>query len=127
MFKKLYEKIDDLHKFINSNFGIQVNEHCNTRSLINKLSSEYKSKLDNMSKTITSQQRTIEQLTNALMNKYEHGLFVLSEDGKTPMVIRNGKEILNDHTTYFRITWAVGEAPLIETEQTVGTFNGEDN
>jgi uncharacterized coiled-coil DUF342 family protein len=127
MFKKLYEKFDKLSELIKNNFHRQCEEHYNTREEVRKESASIKDKLDNMSKTITSQQRTIEQLTNALMNKYEHGLFVLSEDCKTPMVIRNGKEIVKDHTTYFRITWAAGEAPTIETEQFVGTISGEDD
>lgn len=126
MFKKLYEKFDVLSELIKNNFRRQGDEHYETRNTIRHESSNIMSKLDNMSQTITSQQRTIEQLTNALMNKYEHGLFVVSEDCKTPMVIRNGKKIVNDRATYFRITWAPGEAPLIETEQFVGTFNGDE-
>lgn len=126
MFKKLYEKIDTLSELLKNNFYRQCEEHGNTRSTIRGEFGSFNSKLDNMSKTIASQQRTIEQLTNALMNKYEHGLFVLSEDCKTPMVIRNGKEVINERTTYFRITWAVGETPIIETEQMVGTFSSEE-
>ena len=41
---------------------------------------------------VKSQQKTIETLTNALCDKYNHGVFVYSEDGKMPMVIRNGKK-----------------------------------
>lgn len=126
MFKKIYEKFDALSELIKNNFQRQCEEHFNTRSTIHGESGSIKSKLESMSKTITSQQRTIEQLTNALMNKYEHGLFIVSEDCKTPMVIRNGKEVLQDRTSYFRITWAAGEAPTIETEQMVGTFSGDE-
>ena len=127
MFKKLYEKFDTLSELIKNNFYRQCEEHTNTRSTIRGENNSLMLRLDNMSKTITSQQRTIEQLTNALMNKYEHGLFVLSEDCKTPMVIRNGKEVINDRNTYFRITWAPGETPIIETEQSVGTISGSDD
>ena len=127
MFKKIYEKIDALSELITNNFRRQCDEHYDTRKTVNHESSKIIAKFDSMSKIITSQQRTIEQLTNALMNKYEHGLFVLSEDCKTPMVIRNGKEVINDRNTYFRITWAAGEAPTIETEQFVGTYSGSDD
>ena len=127
MFKKLYEKLDTAYEFAKGNFIKQSNEHYDTRSVVRKESEDIKTKFDKMERVVTSQQRTIEQLTNALKDKYEHGLFVLSEDCKTPMVIRNGKEILNGRTTYFRITWAVGEAPTIETEQFVGTISGEDD
>lgn len=127
MFKKLYEKVDALSTYISNNFRRQCDEHYDTRKTVAHEASKISAKFDSMSKIITSQQRTIEQLTNALINKYEHGLFVLSEDCKTPMVIRNGKEILNDRTTYFRITWAAGEAPIFETEQMVGTLSGEED
>ena len=126
MFKKLYEKIDTLSECIGNNFRRQCDEHCTTRDKVGREYSVIASKLDNMSETITSQQRTIEQLTNALMNKYEHGLFVVSEDCKPPMVIRNGKEITNEFTTYFNITWAHGEEPRIEMEQIVGTVSEDD-
>ena len=102
-----------------------MNEHSNTQDKIDKLYMEYeskcKSKLDKMSNTIESQQRTIEQLTNALKDKYEHGLFIVSEDCKIPMVIRNGKIILNDRITSFTLTWNAGEGPIIETEIYAGT------
>lgn len=71
--------------------------------------------------TIASQQHTIEQLTNALNDKYEHGLFIFSEDCKIPTVIRNGKELTNELTSYFSIDWAFGRAPNITIEQFVDT------
>ena len=127
MFKKLYAKIDDLYEFVKNNFKGLTEARYDTLREVRQTSDSIKVKFDKMEEVITSQQRTIEQLTNALMNKYKHGLFVVSEDCKTPTVIRNGKEVLNERTTYFRITWSVGEAPLIETEQMVGTFSGEES
>lgn len=78
---------------------------------------------DNVSGVITSQQRTIEQLTKALCNKYERGLFIFSEDGKVPMVIRNGKELTNDMTTFFSIEWSPGEVPDIHIDQIAATHH----
>lgn len=122
MFRKLYVEIECLKTLIKHSFKSQTDEHFNTRDLINKLSGEYKLKLDSMTKTITSQQRTIEQLTNALQDKYEHGLFVLSDDCKMPIVIRNGEQMINKYTQWFRIDWTLGETPTLETEQMAGTF-----
>ena len=123
MFKKIYEKIDNLQKYMQNNFNRESDDHCNTRSMIRKESENIKTNLNRMERVITSQQRTIEQLTNALRDKYEHGLFIFSEDCKVPMVIRNGKEIINDMVSRFSIDWVVGEAPNIEIEQFVGTVS----
>jgi len=123
MFKKLYKKFDELHQLIKENFRSQSNEHCNTRSAISSAYIKHEAKLDDMRRVITSQQRTIEQLTNALCNKYEQGLFIFSEDCKIPMVIRNGEKIFNDRMTSFRIDWTRGEAPSMEIEMSPGTAN----
>ena len=117
MFKKLYTKIDELHRSIRDGFREQIWEHHEVRKRIDSESSAIRSKLDDMKKVITSQQHTIEQLTDALRDKYEHGLFVISEYGKPPMVIKNGKDIVGEHTTSLSITWELGEVPIIETEQ----------
>lgn len=73
------------------------------------------------SNIIESQQRTIEALTNALCDKYNHGVFVYSEDGKMPVVIRNGKKMTDDLTTEFSISWCPGELPNIQIEQCAST------
>ena len=78
-------------------------------------------------KVIEKQQATISQLLGALCNKYEHGLFVFSEDGKIPTVIRNGKELTNEMTTSFSVSWTPGEFPNIQFEQVGGTCNNMDN
>ena len=116
MLKKLYKKIDELFEYVSRNFRIQCDEYYATRDKVCREYSVLASKLDNMSKTIVSQQHTIEQLTNAIQDKYEHGLFVVSNDCKMPLVIRNGETVLNERATYFRITWAAGEEITIETE-----------
>lgn len=76
---------------------------------------------------IESQQKTIKTLTDALCNKYEHGLFVYSEDGKMPMVIRNGKPMTDSLTQSFSIDWTPGEIPNINIEQIAGTWEGDEN
>ena len=76
---------------------------------------------------IESQQKTIKTLTDALCNKYEHGLFVYSEDGKMPMVIRNGKPMTDSLTQSFSIDWTPGEMPNINIEQVAGTWEGDEN
>lgn len=76
---------------------------------------------------IESQQKTIKTLTDALCNKYEHGLFVYSKDGKMPMVIRNGKPMTDSLTQSFSIDWTPGEMPNINIEQVAGTWEGDEN
>lgn len=76
---------------------------------------------------IESQQKTIKTLTDALCNKYEHGLFIYSEDGKLPMVIRNGKPMIDKLTQSFSIDWTPGEMPNINIEQVAGTWEGDEN
>lgn len=128
MFKKLCENIKSFISESESNVvsKIRADVSFNSRfvqDLYDKVrwcSEQNKSK-DIYLNTLQSQQRTIEQLLNALKNKYEHGLFIFSEDGKIPTVIRNGKELTNDLTTSFSIDWINGEFPNINFEQVGGT------
>lgn len=119
MFKKLHTLIVETQALIRKCYAELVNEHSRTRHLINSLFNQQTLSFDEMRKTIDSQQRTIEQLTNALRDKYKHGLFVLSDDGTNFMVIKNGEEIANDRVAYCRVTWAPGEDVTIETEYCV--------
>ena len=121
MFKKIYKEFSELRVLIRDSFSKQWEEHVSTRKEIYDAANSIKLKMD-MLHTIESQQRTIEQLTNALKDKYEHGLFIFSEDCKIPTVIRNGKELTNDLTTHFGIEWDRGETPLINIEQAAGTI-----
>lgn len=126
MFKKIYEKIADLKQYIRNLHDIQCNNNDDSARMILSATSNISSKLETTKKlesTIESQQRTIEQLTNALKDKYEHGLFIFSEDCKIPIVIRNGKELTNELTSYFSIDWEVGSAPNIAIEQFAGTVH----
>ena len=128
MFKKLLNKINDrLDKFesnIKANYEIGLekiyNEH---KQIYDKV--RYLPDFEKRNKTIESQQRTIEALTNALCDKYNHGLFIYSEDGELPMVIRNGKELTNDMTTEFTICWCPGEVPNIQIEQIAATHHDD--
>jgi hypothetical protein len=122
MFKKIYRKIDALKDYVIHKFDKNFNELYGINKNIKHESANIQSKFNNTSKIIESQQRTIEQLTNALKDKYEHGIFIFSEDCKIPMVIRNGKELTNDLTTCFSIEWNRGETPLINIEQAAGTI-----
>lgn len=129
MFKEIYKRFDDLKSYIRGQIDFLVNMCDEIRTGMKNINTRLSDlpKISRMENTIESQQRTIEQLTNALKDKYEHGLFIFSDDCKTPMVIRNGENVIGKYTKWFRIEWTPGEAPTIETEQMVGTFSGEDD
>ena len=124
MFKKLYERLDNTeNRVINV-----IKEFCEKNRKYEediydrvRWTCEHDRNKESYIETLNSQQRTIEQLMNALRDKYEHGLFIFSEDGKIPTVIRNGKTLTNDMTTSFSIDWTTGEFPNIQFEQVGGT------
>lgn len=124
MFKKLNEKLDKIFNEMIGGFTRNDKRYVNIYNDIAsmQIAIQHMPKIQSLEKTIESQQRTIEQLTNALKDKYEHGLFVFSEDGKIPTVIRNGKELTNELTSYFGIDWTRGELPNISIEQHAGTY-----
>ena len=76
--------------------------------------------------TLKSQQKTIEQLLDALSDKCEHGLFIFSEDGKISTVIRNGKVLTNNMTTSLNINWKNGEFSNIQFEQIGATWENNE-
>lgn len=114
MFKKLLQEIKD-------KIEESENDVISRMRSRDSISSSYDKLKEKHIETLQSQQRTIEQLINALKDKYEHGLFIFSEDGKIPTVIRNGKELTNDLTTSFSIDWKTGKFPNIQFEQVGGT------
>lgn len=133
MFKKLYEKIEKrIIESENSAISrIRSDISFDSRfvqDLYDKVRwvSEHNKSKDNYIDTLKSQQRTIEQLLDALSDKYEHGLFIFSEDGKIPTVIRNGKVLTNKMTTSFSIDWSNGEYPNIQFEQVGGTWEHDE-
>lgn len=128
MFKKLYERLDNTeNRVINCIKEFMENNHKFEEGLYNKVkwTCEHDRNKETYIETLNSQQRTIEQLMNALRDKYEHGLFIFSEDGKIPTVIRNGKTLTNDMTTSFSIDWMSGEFPNIQFEQVGGTWKDD--
>lgn len=124
MFNKLYDNLSNtenrvincIKEFMNNNRNFEEKLY----DKVSWMSQQHKEK-DNYLRVIDSQQKTIEQLTKALCDKYEHGLFIFSEDGKIPMVIRNGKELTSNLTSSFSIDWTTGEFPNIQFEQIGGT------
>ena len=130
MFKKLLKEINkEFNRFesnVKANFfhghNVMIEQN---REIFDKVKrfEEAEKVRNNYKEIVESQQRTIEALTNALCDKYKHGLFIYSEDCKIPMVIRNGKELTNDMTTEFGIRWCPGEAPNINIEQLAVTHH----
>ena len=125
MFTKIYYKIDLVFKRLADVVEINNNRYKSISDDVQliQIALNHMPEIKSMQKTIESQQRTIEQLTNALKDKYEHGLFIFSEDYKIPMVIRNGKELTNEMTSYFGIDWNIGEIPVLNIEQRAGTYH----
>ena len=125
MFKKLHKEIKSIYEQLDRIFNRVDYRYSDIDTNIKVVREKvgYMPDVKSMQKTIDSQQRTIEQLTNALVNKYEHGLFIFSEDGRNPMVIRNGKELTNKMTTYFDVAWKPGEIPYITIEQCAATYH----
>lgn len=128
MFKKLYNAIQELQTYVDTALN---DTHYLYRETVKDLASIKNSvgrmaKIESLEKTIESQQQTIKALTGALVDKYEHGLFVFSEDYKVVTAIRNGEEIPVNLMDYFEISWRSGEAPNITMEQFVGTSRYSD-
>ena len=133
MFRKLKEEISDINDIVSNiqdKVLYMVREFRNIEEFKERVKyiSNNKEYLENkVTGTIESQQKTIKTLTDALCNKYEHGLFVYSEDGKMPMVIRNGKPMTDSLTQSFSIEWIPGEMPNINIEQIAGTWEDDEN
>lgn len=129
LFKKIEQKLDRFESNVKANFtnGNNVIREQN-REIFDKVKhlEEAERVRKNHREIIESQQRTIDVLTNALCDKYNNGLFIYSEDGKIPTVIRNGKELTDDLTQEFTINWAIGNFPNINIEQIAGTHKDMD-
>lgn len=133
MLKKLFEKIENRIIESENNIVNRIRKSISIEPsfiqiLYDKVRwvSEHDRSKDNYIATLKSQQRTIEQLLNALSEKYEHGLFIYSEDGKIPTVIRNGKLLTDNMTTSFSIDWINGDFPNIQFEQIDGTYEDDE-
>ena len=129
LFKKIEQKLDRFESNVkaNSTSGNNIIREQN-REILDKVKrlEEAERVRKNYREIIESQQRTIDVLTNALCNKYNDGLFIYSEDGKIPTVIRNGKELTDDLTQEFTINWAIGNFHNINIEQIAGTHKDMD-
>lgn len=128
MFKKLYNEIQELQKYLDTiihEVRDMYRELSQNISLI-KNNTSHLSKLGSLERTIDSQQQTIKALSSALTDKYEHGLFVFSEDCKVITVIRNGKELPVNLMDFVEISWHAGETPVITMEQFAGTVSDSD-
>lgn len=133
MFRKLKDEIsniNDIFSYIKGEVAYMAKEFRNIEEIKERVRyiSNNKEYLENkVTGIIESQQKTIKTLTDALCNKYEHGLFIYSEDGKIPTVIRNGKLMTDRLTKSFSIYWTPGEMPNINIEQVAGTWKGDEN
>lgn len=133
MFKKFKEKIHNINDIvlnIQDKVMYMAKEFRNIEEIKERVRyiSNNEEYLENkVTGIIESQQKTIKTLTDALCNKYEHGLFIYSEDGRMPMVIRNGKPMADRLTQSFSINWTPGEMPNINIEQVAGTWEGDEN
>ena len=58
---------------------------------------------------IKNQNKTFENLVNILCGKYEHGLFIMSNDGNMPTIIKDGKVITGNKISSFSVDWSHGE------------------
>ena len=94
MFKKTCDLLNDIKWYVRKN-----NDNLD---VIRKNTTGF----NDMINIIESQQHTIETLTNALQNKYEHGLFVFTDDYQQPIVIRNGENITGRSIKYFNVSWS---------------------
>ena len=122
------KKIEDAEFRIRKQIGRVLNSvNDRAETLLREINASYRQIRDivgdskYLKDTVKSQQKTIETLTDALCDKYNHGVFVYSEDGKMPVVIRNGKKMTDDLTTEFSISWCPGELPNIQIEQCAST------
>ena len=119
MFKKLYGKINCIYEKqdrANRDYNRLLDSFYDLSKLIQDLPKNML-QIKSMENTIESQQRTIEQLTNALKDKYEHGLFVFSEDGKIVTAIQDGEEIMTNRMSYLNVEWSVGEIVSVTVER----------
>lgn len=128
MFEKIYERIDELKSYIRTKVEAVQSWHENTLKEIQQINIRltHMPNIEKMEKTIASQQRTIEALTNALQDKYEKGLFIYSEDCKMTKVIRNGEELTNPYVRSLCINWEYGGTPEITIDEIAGTFGDDE-
>ena len=117
MFKKFYKKLNDTCELVKNKFDSQLREHSFTRECINREIRSIVSKVDDTTKIIESQQRTIEQLTSALQNKCKHGaLIVYGEGDIAPLVIKDGNVVSNERMSAVDFSWSFDNTVVISVE-----------
>lgn len=109
MFQKLYKKIDDAENCIVRKISGEI-------SYLKHLINQNRTSVNQLKYTIEVQRQTIELLTNALQDKYERGLFIVSDErnGFIPTIIQDGKVLTDDQVTYTSVSWDAAEPPNIE-------------
>lgn len=120
MFKNIHRRLDNIITFLEDVLKKVIDKDNHLTLLVNDININLSRNVDDIKKlhkTIESQQGTIEALTNALCEKYEHGFFVYLNDANCPVVINNGEQVTNKITTSLSIDWVYGELPNISTEQ----------
>lgn len=128
MFKKILKNIEQSIELL---FAQKENQYANLCEKIKEAQStqiERTKEINKLQKVISSQQETIRALSNALCDKYKHGLFVYSENFDIFTIIRNGVELVkrDDMISEVTLRWRQGEAPYIDIEQCVATYAGDE-
>ena len=112
MFKALHKKIDDAKELI-------IKRICNEVGLLKRSIDQNHFNASQAKYTIEVQRQTIELLTNALQDKYERGLFVVSDEHSQyePLVIKDGKVLTDGRIKCVSVSWDTGQEPVIEIVQ----------
>jgi hypothetical protein len=109
MFKALHKKIDDAKESI-------IKHICNEINYLRQSIMTNCFEASQEKYTIEVQRQTIELLTNALQDKYDRGLLVVSDKHNVfiPFVIKDGKMLTDGKIKSVNIYWESGQAPDIE-------------
>jgi len=65
---------------------------------------------------LEDQEKFYENIVNILCNKYEHGLFIMSNGEGMPTVIKDGKVITGNKVSSFSVDWSHGEAITLSVD-----------
>lgn len=109
MFKTLYKKIDDAKELI-------MKHICNEVGFLRLSIDQNRFNASQANYTIEVQRQTIELLTNALQNKHERGLLIVSDkhNENMPIIIKDGKLLVDGKVKYASVSWDAGMEPTIE-------------
>ena len=115
MFKKIYERFDDLKEYIRTQIDFLVSMCNDIRYDVRwiKTKTAEMPKITRMEKTIESQQRTIETLTDLLKDKHNEGLFFYCKYGEAPIIFKDGNELTSKAIRSLDISWDRDDCPEI--------------